>query len=167
MIVRIIVWLMFSTYDYSVMVDWCLQHMIIQSWFVDVRNIWLFSYGWCCLCWESIVCISGINYRGLFSSFIMVCRVFEFGVYVIWLWLWRSCCIAFHGTALHGIWSYVANLWFTTTKWRFRERSGIFMRVINNSHENVYFREGQKKTLTKIYFCEGILWTLTIMFIFV
>ena len=38
-IVRITIWLMFTTYDYLVMVDLYFQHMIIQSWLVDVRNI--------------------------------------------------------------------------------------------------------------------------------
>jgi hypothetical protein len=47
------------------------------------------------------MCISGINYRGLFSSFIMEHMVFEFGVYDIWLW--RPRCIALHCTALHHI----------------------------------------------------------------
>jgi len=35
--------------------------MIMQSWLVDVRNICLFGHGWCCLCWRSIVCISGLT----------------------------------------------------------------------------------------------------------
>ena len=44
----------------------------------------------------------------------------------------------------------------TTTKRRFHEGGSIFMRVMNNSHEILYFREGGPKTLTKSYFCEGI-----------
>jgi len=90
---------MFATYDYSVMVGWCLEYMIIQSWLVDAWNIWLFNHEWCCLCWGSTMCISGINYQGLFSSFIMEHMVFEFGVYDIWLW--RSHCIALHCTTSH------------------------------------------------------------------
>jgi len=106
-IVRITIWLMFTTYDYLVMVDLCFQYMIIQSWLVDVRNIWLFSHGWCYLYWGSIVYIFGMNYHGLFSSSIIGCRVFEFGVYNIWLW--RSCCIALHYMAF-GVISMVATV---------------------------------------------------------
>ena len=89
---------MFAKYDYSVMIGWCLEYMFIQAWLVDVWNIWIINHGWCCLCWGSTVCISGINYHGLFSSSVMECRVFKFGVYDIWLW--RSCCIALHCIAL-------------------------------------------------------------------
>ena len=54
--------------------------------------------GWWCLYWESIVCISSINYHGLFLFF-------HHGVQRIWIWSkWylalESCCIAF---ALHSI----------------------------------------------------------------
>ena len=54
--------------------------------------------GWWCLYWESIVCISSINYHGLFLFF-------HHGVQRIWIWsIWylalESCCIAF---ALHSI----------------------------------------------------------------
>ena len=105
-------WLMFAPYEYSSMVGWCLKHMIIESWLVDVLkymitdswlvgvwNIQLFNHGWCCLCCGSIVCISSINYHGLFSPSIMEYRVFELGVYDIWLW--RSCCIALHCITWH------------------------------------------------------------------
>jgi len=90
---------MFATHDYSVMIGWCLEYMFIQSWLVDVWNIWIINHGWCCLCWGSTVCISGINYHGLFSSSIMEYRESEFGVYDIWLW--RSCCIALHYITWH------------------------------------------------------------------
>ena len=89
-------WLMFASYEYSSVVGWCLKHMIIESWLVDVLkymitdswlvgvwNIQLFNHGWCCLCCGSTVCISSINYHGLFSPSIMEYRVFEFGVYDI------------------------------------------------------------------------------------
>ena len=36
-------------------------------------------------------------------------------------------------------------------------RSVIFVRVPINPHENVYFREGEEKPLTKIYFREAII----------
>ena len=36
-------------------------------------------------------------------------------------------------------------------------QNGDFVRVMSNSHENVYFREGEKKSLKEIYFCEGII----------
>ena len=100
---------MFASYEYSSVVGWCLKHMIIESWLVDVLkymitdswlvgvwNIQLFNHGWCCLCCGSTVCISGINYHELFSPSIMEYRVFEFGVYDIWLW--SSYCIALHCT---------------------------------------------------------------------
>jgi len=80
---------------------------------IDICNIWLFSLGWCGLCWRSTVCISCINYQGLFSFFSnMEYLVFEFGVYDIWLLE-----IMLHCTALHGIWSYVANLWLQPYKY--------------------------------------------------
>ena len=54
-------------------------------------------------------------------------------------------------------WSDSHMEWINTTrKRRFRERSVIFVRVISNSHENIYFREGGENTLMKIYFREGI-----------
>jgi hypothetical protein len=40
----------------------------------------------------------------------------------------------------------------TTTKWRFH-----FMRGMSIPHEDVYFHEGEKEPLTKIYFREGIM----------
>ena len=65
-------WLIFGIYDYRVMVGWCLEHITIQSWMV------LFML-------RESVCISGINYHGLFSSSIMEYMEFEFRVYDIWL----------------------------------------------------------------------------------
>ena len=55
----------------------------------------------------------------------------------------------------------------TTRERRFRERRAIFVRVIDDSHENVYFHEGEKKSLTKIYFREDFTWTVMKIFIFV
>jgi len=64
---------------------------------IDICNIWLFSLGWCGLCWRSTVCISCINYQRLFSFFFnMEYLVFEFGVYDIWLLEIMLHCIALH-----------------------------------------------------------------------
>jgi len=78
---------------------------------IDICNLWLFSLGWCGLCWRSIVCISCINYQGLFSFFFPTWSTWYLNLEYMISDFWRSCCIALHCTALHGIWSYVANLW--------------------------------------------------------
>ena len=90
---------------------------------IDICNIWLFSLGWCGLCWRNIVCISCINYQGLFSFF------FQHGVPGIWIWsIWYLTFgdhVALHCTALHGIWSYVANLWHLGITMQLHTLSGM------------------------------------------
>ena len=55
----------------------------------------------------------------------------------------------------------------TTRKPRFRENRAIFVRVIDDSHENVYFCGGEKKISHENYFREGFTWTVMKIFIFV
>jgi len=75
--------IMATCYPISVKTKKIYRYDSMNNCLVDVCNIWLFSHGWCCLCWESTVCISDINYHGLFSSSIMEDMIFEFGVYNI------------------------------------------------------------------------------------
>ena len=92
---------------------------------IDICNIWLFSLGWCGLCWRSIVCISCINYQGLFSFFFPTWSTWYLNLEYMISDFWRSCCIALHCTALHGIWSYVANLWHLGITMQLHTLSGM------------------------------------------
>ena len=92
---------------------------------IDICNLWLFSLGWCGLCWRSIVCISCINYQGLFSFFFPTWSTWYLNLEYMISDFWRSCCIALHCTALHGIWSYVANLWHLGITMQLHTLSGM------------------------------------------
>jgi len=69
---------------------------------IDICNIWFFSLGWCGLCWRSTVCISCINYQGLFSFFPTWCTWYLNLEYMMSSF-WRSCCIALHCITWHCI----------------------------------------------------------------
>jgi len=92
---------------------------------IDICNLWLFSLGWCGLCWRSTVCISCINYQGLFSFFFPTWSTWYLNLEYMISDFWRSCCIALHCTALHGIWSYVANLWHLGITMQLHTLSGM------------------------------------------
>ena len=111
---------MFAPYEYSSVVGWCLKHKIIEPWLVDIWNILLQSHGWLVFGTYNYSIIVGVIYvAGVLFAF-LVLTIMNYFLLPLWSTGYLNLeymisdfgdPIALHCTALHGIWSYVANLW--------------------------------------------------------
>ena len=100
-------WLVFETYD-------------IESWLVDIWNIWLQSHGWLVFGTYNYSIMVGVVYvAGVLFAF-LVLTIMNYFLLPSWSTGYLNLVymisgfgdpVALHCTALHGIWSYAANLW--------------------------------------------------------
>ena len=94
--------------------------MVIQSWLVDVWNIWLFKRGWLMFeTYDHSIMVGALYVEGVMFAF-LVLTIMDYFLLPSWS-TWNLNLeymifgfgdpVALHCTALHVIWSYVMILW--------------------------------------------------------